>query len=161
MSIHNVMGRVDIITGTLGKALGGASGGFTSASKRVVDLLRQRSRTYLFSNSIAPPIVAASIRIFEMLENGEADELRNRLWENTRFFRDAMTEAGFDVRESETPIVPVMFYDAEVAGEMASRLLQEGVYVIAFSFPVVPKGQARIRTQLTAAHSREEFAVGC
>ena len=154
---HEVMGRVDIITGTLGKALGGASGGFTSASKPIVDLLRQRSRTYLFSNSVAPPIVAASIRIFDMLENGEADELRDQLWENTRFFRSAMIEAGFDIKDSETPIVPVMLYDAEVAGKMAAHLLEEGVYVIAFSFPVVPKGQARIRTQLTAAHSRDEL----
>jgi len=154
---HHVMGRVDIITGTLGKALGGASGGFTSASQRIIDLLRQRSRTYLFSNSLAPPIVAASIRVFEMLENGEATGLRQNLWENTRFFRKGMEKAGFDLHPSETPIVPVMFYDAPLALEMSRRLLEEGIYVIAFSFPVVAKGKARIRTQLTAAHSKDEL----
>ncbi len=154
---HNVMERVDIITGTLGKALGGASGGFTSASKRVVELLRQRSRTYLFSNSIAPPIVAASIRVFEMLESPESEVLRQRLWDNTRFFRDGMEKAGFDLHPSETPIVPVMLYDAPLAVEMSRRLLNRGIYVIAFSFPVVAQGKARIRTQLTAAHTKSEL----
>ncbi len=152
---HDVMGRVDIITGTLGKALGGASGGFTSAKKEVIALLRQRSRTYLFSNSIAPPIVAASIRVFKILE--ESSELREKLRKNTAFFRKGMTDAGFDVGPSVTPIVPVMLYDAKIAGAMAEKLLDEGIYVIAFSFPVVPDGKARIRTQVSAAHSREDL----
>jgi len=154
---HDVMGRVDIITGTLGKALGGASGGFTSASKRVVELLRQRSRTYLFSNSIAPPIVAASIKVFEMLESSESETLRKHLWDNTRFFREGMKRAGFDLHPSETPIIPVMLYEAPLAQEMSKRLLDQGIYVIAFSFPVVAKGKARIRTQLTAAHTEDEL----
>lgn len=152
---HDVMGRVDIITGTLGKALGGASGGFTSAKKEIIQLLRQRSRTYLFSNSIAPPIVAASIRVFELLE--ESGELREKLRENTAFFRKGMTDAGFDVGISETPIVPVMLFDAKIASTMAERLLDEGIYVIPFSFPVVPEGKARIRTQVSAAHSKEDL----
>ena len=154
-----VMGRVDVITGTLGKALGGASGGYTSGRKEVVELLRQRSRPYLFSNTIAPPIVAGSIRAIELVE--ELPELRERLWDNTRFFRSAMADAGFDIVPGEHPIVPVMFGDAKVSAAMAERLLEKGVYVIAFSYPVVPKGQARIRCQMSAALTREdlEFAV--
>ena len=150
-----VMGRVDIITSTMGKALGGASGGFTSASKLIVDTLRNRSRPYLFSNSVAPPIVAASIAVFERLS--ATTELRDRLEENTSFFRAQITAAGFEVRDGVHPIVPVMLGDARLAGQMADALLVEGIYVIGFSFPVVPKGQARIRVQISAAHSRDNI----
>jgi glycine C-acetyltransferase len=153
------MDRVDIITGTLGKALGGASGGYTSGRKEIIDLLRQRSRPYLFSNSLAPPIVAASLRTLDLLTSSH--ELIERLHSNTRFFRKAMTEAGFAIPEGEHPIVPIMIGDAPLAVKMAEKMLEKGIYVIAFSFPVVPKGKARIRTQMSAAHTRGdlEFAV--
>ncbi len=147
-----VMGRVDILTGTLGKALGGASGGYTSARREVVDWLRQRSRPYLFSNSLAPPIVYASLRVLEMLESG--DELRARLVENSRYFREQLGSAGFTLAGADHPIIPVMIGDAALSTHMADRLLEEGIYVVGFSYPVVPKGQARIRTQLSAAHTR-------
>lgn len=150
-----VMGRVDIITSTLGKALGGASGGFTSGRKEIVELLRQRSRPYLFSNTVAPVIVYTSIGVIEMLS--DTIELRDRLEENTRYFRDRMTERGFDIRPGIHPIVPIMLYDARVATRMASDLLDEGIYVIGFSYPVVPQGQARIRVQISAAHEREHL----
>jgi glycine C-acetyltransferase len=154
-----VMGRVDIITGTLGKALGGAMGGYTSGKKEVIELLRQRSRPYLFSNSLAPSIVGASIAAIEMLQN--STELRDKLAENTRFFREELTKTGLTILPGEHPIVPVMFGEAQPAVKMAETLLKKGVYVIPFSFPVVPKGKARIRTQVSAAHSREDlqFAV--
>ena len=154
-----VMGRVDILTGTLGKALGGASGGYVSARKEIVDLLRQRSRPYLFSNSVAPPIVAASLKVLELVKGTR--ELRERLFANTRYFRERMTALGFPVLAGEHPIAPVMFGEAELATKMAERLLELGVYVIGFSFPVVPKGKARVRVQISAAHSREdlEFAI--
>ena len=152
---RGVMGRVDIITGTLGKALGGASGGFTSGSKEVVDLLRQRSRPYLFSNSLAPTIVGASIAVLDMLS--ETTALRDKLEYNTRYFRAKMTEAGFDIKPGDHPIVPVMLYDAVLSAQFADKLLQEGIYVIGFFFPVVPKGQARIRVQLSAAHEQEHL----
>ncbi|MBO2605622.1 glycine C-acetyltransferase [Shewanella algae] len=151
----DVMGRIDIITGTLGKALGGASGGFTAARKEVVDWLRQRSRPYLFSNSLAPSIVSASIRVLEMLKEGQ--ELREAVWENSRYFREKMAAAGFTLAGADHAIVPVMLGDAKLASNFANRLLQENIYVIGFSFPVVPKGQARIRTQMSAAHSREQL----
>ena len=156
-----VMGRVDIITGTLGKALGGASGGFTSASKEVVDLLRQRSRPYLFSNTLAPAICAASIKVFDMLM--ESTALRDKVHENTAYFRSELGKLGFDVPESTHPIVPVMLYDARVAQEFAARMLDKGVYVVGFFYPVVPQGKARIRTQVSAGHSKEDldFAVRC
>ena len=156
-----VMGRVDIITGTLGKALGGASGGFTSASKEVVDLLRQRSRPYLFSNTLAPAICAASIKVFDMLR--ESTALRDKVHENTAYFRSELGKLGFDVPESTHPIVPVMLYDARVAQEFAARMLDKGVYVVGFFYPVVPQGKARIRTQVSAGHSKEDldFAVRC
>jgi glycine C-acetyltransferase len=154
---HGVMGRVDIITGTLGKALGGASGGFVSAAPEIVHLLRQRSRPYLFSNSIAPPIVAASLAVFKLLET-EGPALRRQLWDNTAFFRDSLTELGFDILPGDTPIVPIMIYDAVKAARMAELLLERGIYVIAFSYPVVPDGKARIRTQVSAAHSREDLS---
>jgi glycine C-acetyltransferase len=147
-----VSGRVDIITGTLGKALGGASGGYTSGRREIVDLLRQRSRPYLFSNSLAPPIVAASLRVLEMLESG--NELRERLRENSAWFRAAMAAAGFRLAGAGHPIVPVMIGDARLATEMAERLLAEGIYVVAFSYPVVARDAARIRTQISAAHTR-------
>lgn len=150
-----VMGRVDIITGTLGKALGGASGGYTSGKKQVIDWLRQRSRPYLFSNSVAPAIVQASIRVLEMLEQG--DELRQRLWDNANYFRSEMTKAGFTLSGADHAIIPVMIGDAKLASEMSDRLLAEGIYVIGFSFPVVPRGKARIRTQMSAGHSREQL----
>lgn len=152
---HGVMGRVDIITGTLGKALGGASGGFTSGSKAMIDMLRQRSRPYLFSNSVAPSIVGASIAVLDMLS--ETTELRDKLEFNTKYFREKMTAAGFDIKPGDHPIVPVMLYDAKLSKEFADKLLQEGIYVIGFFFPVVPKGQARIRVQLSAAHSQEHL----
>jgi glycine C-acetyltransferase len=156
---HNVMDRIHIITGTLGKALGGASGGYTSAKKEIVELLRQRSRPYLFSNSVAPPIVGASIKALELLM--ESTELRDKLQENTRFFREELSKIGLEILPGEHPIVPVMFGEAFPAVRMAEVLLDKGVYVIPFSFPVVPKGKARIRTQVSAAHSREDlqFAV--
>jgi glycine C-acetyltransferase len=156
---HEVMGRVDILTGTLGKALGGASGGYTSASREIVELLRQRSRPYLFSNSVAPPIVGASLKALDLIAS--SGELRSRLRDNTRFFREAIVKAGFEIRPGEHPIVPIMLGDAVLAAKMAEKLLERGVYVIGFSYPVVPKGQARIRAQMSAAHSRSdlEFAV--
>ena len=158
---HGVMGRIDIITGTLGKALGGASGGYTSGRKEIVEFLRQRSRPYLFSNSVAPPIAAASLKVLDLLS--ESTELRDKLHENTRFFREKMTSLGFTILPGEHPIVPVMLGDAALAGRMAEVLLGKGVYVIGFSYPVVPVGKARIRTQISAAHSRAdlEFAVRC
>ncbi len=154
-----VLGRVDILTGTLGKALGGASGGYTSARKEIVEMLRQRSRPYLFSNTVAPAIVMASIKALELLS--ESDDLRVKLFENTRFFREELTRLGFKILPGTHPIVPVMLGDAILAQKMAARLLEKGVYVIGFSFPVVPQGKARIRTQISAAHSREdlEFAL--
>lgn len=148
----NCMDRVDIITGTLGKALGGASGGFTSANKEVIELLRQRSRPYLFSNTLAPSIVGASIAVMDMLT--ETTELRDRLESNTQYFRTQMTEAGFDIKPGEHAIVPVMLYDAPLAQKMADALLDKGIYVIGFFYPVVPKGQARIRVQISAAHDK-------
>ena len=156
-----VEGRVDILTGTLGKALGGASGGYTSARKEIVELLRQRSRPYLFSNSVAPPIVAASLKVLDLVSQSE--ELRERLRSNTQYFREAMTAEGFIILPGEHPIVPVMFGDAAIASRMAELLLAKGVYVVAFSYPVVPMGKARIRTQISAAHSGHEleFAVRC
>lgn len=147
-----VMGRVDIITSTLGKALGGASGGFTSGHKAIIDLLRQRSRTYLFSNTLAPAIVYASIQVIDLLQ--ESDQLRQQLMENTRYFRQHMQERGFEIKAGIHPITPIMLYDAKLAKDMAQALLEEGIYVIGFSYPVVPQGQARIRVQLSAAHTR-------
>ncbi|MDP4535130.1 glycine C-acetyltransferase [Alkalimonas collagenimarina] len=151
----DVMDRVDIITGTLGKALGGASGGFTAAKKEIVEWLRQRSRPYLFSNSLAPSIVTASIKVLEMLASG--DQLRAQLWQNATYFREQMQAAGFTLAGKDHAIIPVMLGDAKVAAEMAQRMLDEGIYVVGFSFPVVPKGQARIRTQISAAHTREQL----
>jgi glycine C-acetyltransferase len=150
-----VMGRVDILTGTLGKALGGASGGYISARLEVIEWLRQRSRPYLFSNSIPPVVAAAGVRVLDLLEH--SPELRTRLFDNTRFFRAGLEKAGFTLKPGEHPIIPVMLGDAALAGRMADSLLQRGVYVIGFSFPVVPKGQARIRTQMSAALSREQL----
>ena len=147
-----VLDKVDIITSTLGKALGGASGGFTVASEEIVGMLRQRSRPYLFSNSVAPAIVYASLKVLDMLE--DTGDLRERLMDNTRYFRRRMTEAGFDIRPGEHPIVPIMLYDARLAQDVARDLLAEGIYVIGFSYPVVPKGLARIRVQVSAAHER-------
>lgn len=152
---RGVMGKIDIITGTLGKALGGASGGFTSGKKEVIDMLRQKSRPYLFSNTLAPSIVGASIAVLDMLT--ETTELRDKLEYNTRYFRSKMTEAGFDIKFGDHPIVPIMLYDAVLAKNFADKLLEEGVYVIGFFFPVVPKGQARIRVQLSAAHEQEHL----
>ena len=153
--VHHVMNKIDIFTGTLGKALGGAVGGFTTGRKEVIELLRQRSRPYLFSNSLPPHVVAAGIKVFDMLD-GAAD-LRNALKENTRYFREKMEAAGFDIKPGVHPIVPVMIYDAKQAQAMAEGLLEEGIYVTGFFFPVVPKGQARIRTQMSAAHTREQL----
>jgi glycine C-acetyltransferase len=153
--VHGVLDRIDIITGTLGKALGGALGGFTAGSGDVIELLRQRSRPYLFSNSLPPHVVAAAIEVLEML--GEAGGLREQLADNTRHFRSAMRAAGFEIKPGEHPIVPVMVYDAPLAQRMAAELLEEGIYVIGFFFPVVPKGQARIRTQMSAAHTRPQL----
>jgi glycine C-acetyltransferase len=147
---RNVMGRVDIITGTLGKALGGASGGFTSGKKEIIEILRQRSRPYLFSNTLAPSIVGASIAVLNMLE--ETTELRDILEKNTLYFREKMTAAGFDIKPGVHPIVPIMLYDAKLSQEFSEKLLEEGIYVIGFYFPVVPKGQARIRVQISAGH---------
>lgn len=152
--LHGVADRVDVVTGTLGKALGGASGGYTSGRREIVELLRQRSRPYLFSNSVAPPIVAASLKVLDLLESSA--DLRARLRENTALFRREMTARGFDVLPGDHPIVPVMFGDARRAGEVAERLLGEGIYAIAFSYPVVPRGEARIRTQMSAAHTTED-----
>ena len=152
-----VIGKVDIITSTLGKALGGAMGGFTSGKKEVIDMLRQRSRPYLFSNSLAPAIVGAAIKVIDLLES--STHLRDQLYDNTRYFRSKMKEAGFDIKEGEHPIVPVMLYDAKLSQIMADKLLDEGVYVIGFFFPVVPKEQARIRVQISAAHTREDLDV--
>ncbi|MCE2973095.1 MAG: glycine C-acetyltransferase [Sediminibacterium sp.] len=152
---RNVMGRVDIITGTLGKALGGASGGFTSGKKASIEMLRQRSRPYLFSNTLAPSIVGGSIAVLDMLT--ETTELRDTLEANTQYFRTQMTAAGFDIKPGDHPIVPIMLYDAVLSQQFAAALLEEGVYVIGFFFPVVPKGKARIRVQLSAAHTREHL----
>ncbi len=152
-----VVERVDLITGTLGKALGGASGGYTSGRKEMIEMLRQRSRPYLFSNTLAPPIAAASLKAIELV--AESAELRRRLWQNTAYFREAMVDAGFDVIAGEHPIVPVMFGDAKLASRMADRLLEEGIYVIAFSYPVVPKGMARIRCQLSAALNKSDLEL--
>ncbi len=152
---RNVMGRVDIITGTYGKALGGASGGFTAARKEIVDLLRQRSRPYLFSNTVAPSIVGASIKVLDILSN--STHLRDKLEENTKYFRNEMTNAGFNIVPGDHPIVPVMLYEATLAQEFASKLLEEGIYVIGFFYPVVPKGKARIRVQLSAAHKKQHL----
>ena len=152
---HNVMDRVDIITGTFGKALGGASGGYTSGRQQIIDMLRQRSRPYLFSNTVAPAICAATLKVLEMLSG--STELRDRLQQNTHYFRKGMRAAGFAVDEGDHPIVPVMLGDASLAQEMSQRLLQRGVYAIGFFFPVVPKGKARIRTQISAAHTREDL----
>ena len=152
---RGVMGKIDIITGTLGKALGGASGGFTSGRKEVIDMLRQKSRPYLFSNTLAPSIVGASIVVLDMLS--ETTELRDKLESNTKYFRSKMTDAGFDIKPGEHPIVPIMLYDAEVAQNFAAKLLAEGIYVIGFFFPVVPKGQARIRVQLSAGHDQQHL----
>lgn len=151
----NVMGRVDIITGTLGKALGGASGGFTSAKKEIIEMLRQRSRPYLFSNTLAPSIVGASIAVFDLLS--ESTSLRDQLEENTTYFRKGIQEAGFDIKPGTHAIVPVMLYEAPLAQNFADKLLEEGVYVIGFFYPVVPKGQARIRVQLSAAHTKDQL----
>lgn len=152
---RNVMGRIDIITGTLGKALGGASGGFTSGKKEIIEMLRQRSRPYLFSNTLAPSIVGASIAVLDMLSH--TTELRDKLESNTKYFRSKMTEAGFDIKPGDHPIVPIMLYDAVVAQNFAAKLLDEGIYVIGFFFPVVAKGQARIRVQLSAAHEQRHL----
>ena len=152
---RGVMGKIDIITGTLGKALGGANGGFTSGKKEIIDMLRQRSRPYLFSNTVAPNIVGASIAVFDMLS--ETTDLRDKLEANTKYFREKMTEAGFDIKPGNHPIVPIMLYDAVLSQKFAARLLEEGNYVIGFFFPVVAKGQARIRVQLSAAHEQKHL----
>ncbi len=153
--LHGVTDRVDIVTGTLGKALGGASGGYTSGRQEIIDLLRQRSRPYLFSNSVAPAVVGASLAVLDLL--GESDDLRARLRENTAWFRSTMTGLGFDVLPGDHPIVPIMIGDAARASLMANRLLEEGIYVVGFSYPVVPMGKARIRTQVSAAHTRQDL----
>jgi len=150
--LKGVMGRVDIITGTLGKALGGASGGFTSGRKEIIELLRQRSRPYLFSNTLAPSIAGASIAVFDLLS--QTTTLRDTLEGNTRYFREKIMAAGFDIKPGTHPIVPIMLYDAVVSQKMAEKLLEKGIYVIGFYYPVVPKGQARIRVQISAAHTR-------
>lgn len=152
---HNVMGKIDIITGTLGKALGGASGGFTSGRKEIIDMLRQRSRPYLFSNTLAPAITGASIAVLDMLS--ETTQLRDKLESNTQYFRKAMTDAGFDIKPGVHPIVPVMLYDAKLAQEFAAKMLDEGIYVIGFYYPVVPQGKARIRVQISAAHDQHHL----
>lgn len=153
--LKGVMGKIDIITGTLGKALGGASGGFTSGRKEIIDLLRQRSRPYLFSNTLAPSITGASIAVFDLLS--KTTELRDKLEENTAYFRDRIVAAGFDVKPGEHPIVPIMLYDAVISQKMAEKLLEKGIYVIGFYYPVVAKGQARIRVQISAGHTREQL----
>lgn len=152
---NNVMGRVDVITSTMGKALGGASGGFTSGRKEIIEFLRQKSRPYLFSNTVAPMIVTSAIKAIEMLS--KTTYLRDKLEENTKYFRTKMTETGFEIKQGEHPIVPIMLGDAKLASGMADRMLKEGIYVIGFSYPVVPKGQARIRVQISAAHEREHL----
>ena len=152
---HNVMGKIDIITGTLGKALGGASGGFTSGRKEIIDMLRQRSRPYLFSNTLAPSITGASIAVLNLLS--ETTELRDKLEKNTQYFRTKMTEAGFDIKPGVHPIVPVMLYEAKLSQDFAARMLEEGIYVIGFYYPVVPQGKARIRVQISAAHEQEHL----
>lgn len=153
--LKGVMGKMDIITGTLGKALGGASGGFTSGRKEIIDLLRQRSRPYLFSNTLAPSITGASIAVFDLLSR--TTELRDKLEENTAYFRKKMLEAGFDMKTGEHPIVPIMLYDAALSQKMADKLLEKGIYVIGFYYPVVPRGEARIRVQISAAHDRKHL----
>jgi glycine C-acetyltransferase len=155
IELKNVLGRVDIITGTLGKALGGALGGFTTGKKEIIEILRQRSRPYLFSNSLAPTIVGASLKVFEMIENDTS--LRDKLEANTTLFRTKMEAAGFDLVGADAAIVPVMLYDAKLSQVMANQLLEEGIYVIGFFFPVVPKDKARIRVQLSAAHTNEHI----
>ena len=155
--MHGVADRVDLVTGTLGKALGGASGGFTSGRAEIVDLLRQRSRPYLFSNSVAPAVVGASLKVLDLLES--SDDLRARLRENTAWFRERMTMLGFDILTGDHPIVPVMIGDAGRAARLADLLLDKGVYVIGFSYPVVPVGKARIRTQVSAAHTRDDLEL--
>jgi glycine C-acetyltransferase len=152
---NNVMGKIDIITGTLGKALGGAMGGFTSGKKEIIDMLRQRSRPYLFSNTLAPSIVGAGIAVFDMLS--ASTSLRDKLWENTAYFRKSIVEAGFEIKPGTHPIVPVMLYDAKLSQDFAAALLEEGIYVVGFYYPVVPKGQARIRIQISAGHEREDI----
>jgi glycine C-acetyltransferase len=149
------MGRIDVITGTLGKALGGGAGGYTSGRKEIIDLLRQRSRPYLFSNSVPPPIVAASLKSIELLQS--STQLRDTLESNTKYFRQAMTNAGFNIVPGTHPITPIMLGDAVVAAKMAEKMLAKGVYVIGFSFPVVPQGKARIRTQVSAAHTQQDL----
>ena len=152
---HNCLERVDIITGTLGKALGGAMGGYTTGKKEIIEMLRQRSRPYLFSNSLAPSIVGAGIKVFDLLSS--TTELRDRLEENTKYFKSKIVAAGFDVKEGDSPIIPIMLYDAALSQKFADKLLDEGVYVIGFFYPVVAKGQARIRTQISAAHTKEHL----
>lgn len=154
---HQVESRIDILTGTLGKALGGASGGYTSGRKEIIQLLRQRSRPYLFSNSLAPPIVAGTLRALELL--AESTELRDRLEENTQFFRSGIQELGFSIVPGQHPIVPIMLGDARLAAQMAEDMLNRGVYVVGFSYPVVPQGKARIRTQVSAAHTRDDLQM--
>ena len=158
---YNTYGRVDIYTGTLGKAFGGALGGFTTGRKEIIDLLRQRSRPYLFSNTLAPAIAAASCKVFDMLS--ESTALRDKVHENTKYFREKMSKLGFDIPEGTHPIVPVMLYDSKVAQEFADRMLEKGVYVVGFCYPVVPKGKDRVRTQISAAHTKEDldFAIQC
>jgi glycine C-acetyltransferase len=153
--VHGVMDKIDIFTGTLGKALGGALGGFTTGHAEIIELLRQRSRPYLFSNSLPPHVVAAAIKVFDMLSS--AGDLREKLNANTRYFRERMTAAGFEIKPGVHPIVPVMIHDAKLAQAMAAGLLAEGIYVSGFFYPVVPKGEARIRTQMSAAHTREHL----
>jgi len=155
VELKNVMGRVDIVTGTLGKAMGGAMGGYTTGPKEIIDLLRQRSRPYLFSNSLAPSIVGASLKVFDLIENDTS--LRDKLEDNTNYFRQKMQEAGFDLVGADAAIVPVMLYDAKLSQDMANELLKEGIYVIGFFFPVVPRDKARIRVQLSAAHTKEHL----
>ena len=154
---QNVLGDIDIFTSTLGKALGGASGGFTTGRQEIISLLRQRSRPYLFSNSLPPALVAAGLKVFEMLSSTTA--LRDKLEENTRYFRDHLTSIGFDIKPGDHPIIPIMLYDAKLAQTMASELLNEGVYVIGFSYPVVPRGEARIRVQISAAHEKKHLDI--
>src|SRR5690554_1048358 len=155
LEAKGVMGRVDIITGTFGKALGGAMGGYTTGKKEIIEILRQRSRPYLFSNSLAPSIVGASIKVFDILDGSTA--LRDKLEENTKYFKEAIVKAGFDIVKGDSPIVPIMLYDAALSQEFADRLLKEGVYAIGFFYPVVPKGKARIRTQISAGHTKEHL----
>jgi glycine C-acetyltransferase len=158
---RNCMDRIDLVTGTLGKALGGASGGYTSGRKEIIEMLRQRSRPYLFSNTVAPPVVTGAIKALDLLT--ESTALLDQLINNAQFFRKGLSEAGFDLLTGEHPIIPVMLYDAATAVEFADKILQKGIYVIAFSYPVVPQGKARIRTQISAAHSQEDlqFALEC